>query len=170
MADAIRGNLSGPAFVLGGLENVTGRPGGPGLLGLAFGGFSSWRGTDTADRHWQFGARRETVEGDPLPDSLALEYPGFWRFRWAVGPGNRSLSIFVKQDCNLADRPSIVLKSNTDVGLLADVTTVAGSSITWIGMTAAFVATGTGMIWVELHNNLTAAVPCTCYFDRISVV
>jgi hypothetical protein len=140
-----------------------------GALGIDMGGNSSWEGTNTSERHFQIGAYRSNTQGTPLAPCLALDFWGFWRFRWAVGPGNRSLTAFAKQVSNVANRPSIVLKANPDVGLVADVTAVMGSSTDWIAATAAFVATGTGMVWVELHNNCLG-IPDTCFFDRVSVV
>jgi len=163
-------NLSGPALVP--MVDVTIRrsPIAVGGLGICIcSGPSSWDGTNTSERHFQLNARRDDTEGTPSPPCLALDSWGFWRFRWAVGPGNRSLTCFAKQVSNVANRPSIVLKTNTSVGLNADVTAVMGSSADWISATASFVATGTGMVWVELHNNCLG-IPDTCYFDRISVV
>lgn len=163
-------NLSGPAFVATAAAPIFKYQIGIGGLGICIcSGPSSWEGTNTAERHYQIGARRDNTEGTPSPPCLALDFWGFWRFRWAVGPGNRSITVFAKQVSNTTTRPSIRLKANTDVGLNADVDAVMGSSTGWISSTASFMATGTGAIWVELHNN-SLGVPDTCFFDRISVI
>ena len=123
-----------------------------------------------SSRTYQYGAEYEAVEGSPAPPSLALKENGYWRFRWLVGTGNRSITVFVKQASNLSPRPTLKLRANAAVGLVADVVTTAASSVTWTAMTAAFVCTGTGVIWVEMWNNTLQLPQDPAYFDRISVI
>ncbi len=175
MADAVSSLQSGPAFIVTAAKGTTlAGAGGMGLDGIVISGaLSSHTGTDTAQRDLQFGAAYEAVEGTPSPPSIALFYPGFWRFRWVVGVGARSLTVYTKQASNVVGgRPSVTLKANASTGLLVDTTTTAGSSTGWIAMTVSFTCTAVGVIWVELTNNCMLGQQdlCICYFDRISVV
>jgi len=165
----VQGNLTGPVLVL---ATVRVDPFFPalalGALGIILGGAPvDWEGDGV--RSLQFGARFEGTEGTPTAPSLALDWWGFWRWRWVVDTGTRSVTIYTKQASNVAGRPSVVLKANAAVGLAADVTAVAGSSTGWIAVTASFNCTAPGMVWVELHNNCLG-IADTCYFDRISVI
>lgn len=158
MTDVIRGHKSVPV-VYGALK------------GLHLGAPSSWDGTnDVYERHLQVGVTKETVEGSPATPCLKLVYPGFWRFRWAVEAGDRTVTVQVKQAANTAPYPLIRIKANPDVGLALDVTTSAGAGSDWKSVSAAFTATAAGAVWVELHY----ANPTwhedgsySCYWDHI---
>lgn len=97
---------------------------------------------------------RNDAEGNPAPPSLELRHPNFWRFRWALRIGTQTLRIQVKQVSNTNPRPSMVIKANPAVGLLADVSGSAPSGVDWVTIGPLVVtATAAGAVWVELHNN-----------------
>ena len=141
------------------------------LQGISLGAPSSGLGDNTYSRHLQTGVREEFNDGYPSPPCLALDYPGFWRFRWQVIPGSQTLSCYAKQVSNVTGlRPTMVVKANPAIGFPADVVTAAGSSTGWIKvgpMTA--VVSAPGVLWVELHNNDTNTFQSTAYFDNIGV-
>lgn len=155
MADALRGFLSGPGM--------------PGIAGLCLGGPTTVDASGTFGRHLQFGAYRSDAEGSLNPPCIALDFQGFWRFRWLVGVGLRSITVYCKQAGNNATRPTMRLKANPGAGLANDVDATAASSTDWVWIgPQTFNCTAIGSIWVELHNNNTG-LPDTCFFDRISV-
>lgn len=171
MADALNANLSGPAFIVGGDSGLSIDATAIGARGICIGGgVSSWEGTNTTERHYQIGAGYEGTEGSLSTPCLRLNYNGFWRWRWLVGAGSRSVTVYFKQVSNVAIRPSIILKANSAIGLAADVESFAASDIDWTPATASFTSTGIGMVWVELHNNSLGHPPDPCFFDRISVI
>ena len=140
------------------------------LQGICIGGMTSIHG-DTFDRHLQAGVREELVEGNPSPPCLALDYPGFWRFRWQVIPGTQTISVWTKQVSNVAGkRPSMIVKANPAIGVSADVTGTAASSTGWIKIgPQRHRYFARRVLWVELHNNDTDNFFSTAYFtDTIS--
>lgn len=155
MADAIRGNRAGVGQI--------------GVLKcIHIGGPTSWLG-NTYARGLQIGAGRTNTEGLESP-CLELQYPGFWRFRWNIGIGERSILCYAKQVSNLDPRPALIVKANSDVGLLADLTAEAPSSAGWIAFPQlTFVASGIGVVWVELHNRVVAQYS-PAYFDHIIAI
>lgn len=151
MPDAIRSTFAGPG-VAGALQ------------ALSIGGPTSWLGDCTFARDLQVGAFRNDTDGFPSPPSIELHHVGFWRFRWAVVAGARTLTVYAKQGLNESPRPSIRLKANSDVGLLVDTDFTAAASSGWVPITASFVATGSGVIWVECRNNLSSHIDAPCLF------
>lgn len=154
MADAIRGNRFALAQV--------------GVLqGIHLGGPSAWRGENSNTwRQLQVGVSKEETEGFSTAPSLKFLHVGFWRFKWVVTAGDRTLEVYAKQAANANPRPSVILKANADVGLAADAEFSASASAGWVKITATFTATADGVIWVELHANLrTGNYPA--YFDHI---
>lgn len=138
------------------------------LQGVCIGDLTSMQG-DTFDRHLQTGVREELVEGYPSPPCLALDYPGFWRFRWQVVPGTQTISVWTKQVSNVASkRSTMIVKANPATGLAADVVGTAGAGTGWvkIGPLSATVSSA-GVLYVELHNNDTDTFYSTAYFDSI---
>lgn len=170
MANGIPGNTTGPAFTVLATHTKQASFGSPGVSGLRLLGQADSISGETATKTWAYGVRYEGTEGTPTAPCVALDFYGSWRFRWLVGAGSRSITVYAKQASNVANRPSVVLKANSAVGLNADVTSVAASSTGWVAITASFVATATGMVWVELHNNAVAEHRDACFFDRISVI
>lgn len=138
------------------------------LQGISFGGPTSQAGEGTFGRNLQFGATQSLAEGSPYSQtpSLQLNQPGFWRFRWSVGVGLRSVYVNAKQ-ANSTQRPTITIKANSAVGLNSDVTVAAESGSDWVTIgPATFTATAAGMVWVELRNNCQTT-NCPAWFDHI---
>ena len=139
------------------------------LKGITLGGPTSYLGDDTFSRHMQTGVREELVDGYPSPPCLALDYPGFWRFRWQLAPGTQTISVWAKQVSNVTGkRPQMIVKANPAIGVAADVVGTAASSTGWtkigpIGVTAS----AAGVVWVELWNKDTDTFYSTSYFDTI---
>lgn len=169
MADAVKGNSSGPAVVFTAIRGNYGTPGiAGGMQGICLGDATGLFGDSTAGRHLQTGVFRNNVDGDPAAPCLELRHIGFWRFRWSVKAGVRNIQINAKQVSNYPTRPSMVLKAETSVGLLSDITAVAPSSTGWVVIgPATFTATAAGVVWVELHNNCPNEVLCPALFDHI---
>lgn len=112
-------------------------------------------------------ASRNNLEGDPAPPCLQLNAGrDYWRFRWIVETGARTISINVKQTENVSPRPTLVVKANPDIGVNADVTETAPSGTGWVTIgPAAINPTSDGAVWVEVWNNIDGILPC--YFDNI---
>lgn len=166
---AVQANLSAPVFVVGALRDITGQQGVVGaLLGISLGGVTSING-DSSSGHLKTGVRKETVDGSPAPPCIALDYPGFWRFRWAVLSGARTVGVDAKQVSNVAGkRPSLRVKANPAIGVNADVTSAAGAGAGWVTISPATVnPTSDGVLWVELWNNDTDTFYSTAYFDHV---
>lgn len=119
-----------------------------------------------ATRGFTIGAAKETSEGNPGTPCLVLKQPGFWRFRWAVTAGVRAIRVDCKQAYNTSPYPSIIIKASS-FGNAADVTATSAGGAGWVTIgPASFTATGSGVVWVELWNNLIRA-DSPCYFDHI---
>lgn len=154
MANAIRGDISGRAII-------------GAVKGICIDQCSSYNG-DAASRHLQVGARQESVDGSPLTPCLALDIPGFWRFRWSVTAGNRTLTVNTKQVSNSVMRPTVKIKKNSAIGLNADVIGTAPAGAGWVTLgPVSFSVSGTGMVYVELWNNDTMNYASTAYFDHL---
>lgn len=141
------------------------------LQGIAFSGVpTTIDGGGSFGRHMQTGVVKNTIEGNPNPPCLELTYPGFWRFRWIIKSGTRTLYVNVKQPTTLAivATPTVVIKANPSIGLLYDLSGSVGSAQTWATVGLSFSASAEGMVWVELHNNNVHEYNTPCYFDHIS--
>ena len=141
------------------------------LQGIAFSGVpTTIDGGGSFGRHMQTGVVKNTVEGNPTTPCLELSWPGFWRFRWIIKPGTRTLYVNVKQPTTLAAviTPTVVVKSNPSIGLLYDLSGSAVNVQTWATIGLSFSASAEGMVWVELHNNNVCEYNTPCYFDHIS--
>lgn len=149
--NAVRSTTSGPA-IAGALQ------------ALAVGGPTDWLGKASFGRELQTGVSRDDTDGMPAP-SLRFEWWGFWRFRLAVDAGAITMTIYAKQVLNQSPRPSIILKANTAVGLLVDTSFVAASDPGWVAITPNFVATASGVVIVELWNNLNTSFSAPCLFS-----
>lgn len=135
------------------------------LQALALGGPTDWIGHASLGREFQTGVTEDLTEGFPAPPSLRFEWWAFWRFRWLVSAGTMSMTLYCKQPLNQNPRPSVVLKANTAVGLVADTAFVAASGPDWTAIPVSFVATASGVIWVELWNNLNSQFSAPCWFS-----
>ena len=139
------------------------------LQGINLGGPTAMYQDNGFGRHLQTGVRKESVEGNPASPCLALDYPGFWRFRWGVTPGTRTIAVFAKQVSNVTGkRPSLIVKANPALGVNSDVSGAVGSGAGW-GTIGPITVTpsGTGALWVELHNNDTDTFSSPAFFDHI---
>lgn len=153
MADAILSGIGQPRVV-------------GALRGVCLGGPTTYSGGTSFGRHLQIGVARNDSEGSPSPPSLQLTYPGFWRFRWSVRAGNRSLYVRAKQLVNSPPYPSVVVKANSAVGLLSDIT-ASSTTADWFNIgPVSFTATAFGVVWVELWSNSLYSGN-TVYFDHI---
>lgn len=148
------------------------------LKGMAFGAPTSFDGQGSFGRHMQYGLNKEVTLGNPGAPSLRLDYPGFWRFRWVVKPGSRTISIFANQNSTGSlYRPTLVVKANSNVNINTDLTAVAPAGAGWVSIgPISFTATGTDVVWVEMHNNNInmvningSLVSTPAYFDHIVV-
>lgn len=147
------------------------------LKGISLGGPTSYLGDGTFGRHMQVGVTENFTDGNPSAPCLQLTYPGFWRFRWSVKPGVRSVYIQAKQShylsgsvpyVNIFYPPTMVVKANSAVGLNND---ISGSAIDTQGWNqigpVSFTATAVGIISVELWNNNSNEYNTPCLFDHI---
>lgn len=139
--------------------------------GLNLGGPTTTDGNDTFGlRNYVFGMSKDTTnEGSPSAPCIRLEYPGtFWRFRWVVKPGQRRIALRVKQvKTYTGQRPTLIVKANSNVGLTSDQVAVAPEGIDWVVLgPIIFTSTGTDMVYVEVHNNLQLS-DCPLFFDHI---
>ena len=147
------------------------------LQGIAFEAPTSLDGQGSFGRHMQVGINKDVSIGNPSAPSLRLDYPGFWRFRYVVRPGTRKVSIITQQNSTGSYRPTVVVKSNPSIGLMADVSASAADVPGWTTVgPVTFAVTGTDVVWVELHNNnygmpnLNGSLISTpAYFDHIVV-
>jgi len=141
------------------------------MQGISLGGPTSINGDAPVGRSLQVGVSKNTVEGNPSAPCLSLDIPGIWRFRWVIKPGIRSIYVNTKQVTTILTsslRPSIVVKSNPNVGLNNDISSSAIVSQDWVTIgPLSFAATGTGATWVELHNNNTNEFLTPALFDHI---
>jgi len=141
------------------------------LQGVNIGGPASMDGSTAFGRNYQVGVSKSTIIGSPSAPCLSLDIPGMWRFRWVVKPGVRAIYVNTKQVTTVFTsslRPSIVVKANPDIGLNADISASAATSQDWVTIgPLSFVATGTGVTWVELHNNNTNELNTPAFFDHI---
>jgi hypothetical protein len=139
------------------------------VQGISLGGPTSITGDDTYMRALQFGVTKSLAEGNPNAPSLQLTQAGLWKFRWVVKPGQRRISVRVKQARSYPGmRPSMTIKANANVGLSSDNVIAAPDGLDWVVMQFVFTATGTDVVFVELRNNLyVEGYPA--YFDHIVV-
>ena len=112
---------------------------------------------------------RDDVEGEPDPPSLRLDAPGVWRFRWTVAAGSHGITVQVKQVENVEPRPTITVKANPDIGVMADVVEVARDGVGWVLAGPLIIEpTSDGAVFVELRNRLQRQPGrAPCYFDNL---
>ena len=152
------------------------------INGISLGGPVSWDGSGSYGRSLQVGAQESAAQGYPSSPSLELSQQGFWRFRWTVLAGTRTVSIAVMQPINVTPYPTLVVKQNPSIGVNSDVTATSPGGASWVTLGPATVSPSSeGVLWVELHNNIspsTVAATLACatilgiapaYFGQISV-
>lgn len=125
-------------------------------------------------RLMQSGVVKNTTEGSPASPCLELSRYGLFRFRWAVSPGVRTLSVSVKQPSNRLNYPTMTLLANSSVGLGADVVGTSPGGTGWVTIgPLSFTASAFGVVTVEFRNNCDrATLPyqgtyAPCYFDHL---
>ena len=107
------------------------------------------------------------IEGTLEPPSINIPVNGMFRFRWAFGSGTRTISVSAKQPKNGTPRPTVVIKSNSSVGIPIDVSESAIPDNGWVTIGPITInPTTSGATWVELHNNYEG-INEPCYFDNI---
>jgi hypothetical protein len=140
------------------------------LRGISIGGPVGTHNDGTFGSALNYGVEKSTTEGSPSQPSLALTQPGNWRFRWVVRTGTRTISINAKQASNQTSRPSMVIKSNTSIGIDNDVSGSAPAGTDWVTIgPLTVIPTGTDVVWVELWNNSISISNDPAYFDHIVV-
>lgn len=138
------------------------------LKGIQFPAPMHISGTATFGRSLQIGVAENFVEGSPTTPSLELKIPGFWRFRWVVQPGARTVTVLTKQVANVTPYPSMIVKANSVVGLGADLTVSGTGGTGWSTCgPASFTCTAAGVVWVELHNNCVSVAQSSALFDHL---
>jgi hypothetical protein len=149
---------------------ISSPPGSPSFLrAINLGGPTSTYGDCPMGRNLIRGITQSRVEGSPAVPSLQITY-GFWRFRWVVKSGNRTISINTKQSASISPRPSMIVKANKDIGITQDLSGSAAVSSDWVTIgPVAVTATSTGATWVELWNNQVSSSTDYAYFDHIVV-
>jgi hypothetical protein len=148
---------------LGGVANV--------LRGISVGGPTDSEGDCPGGRHWQPYLTKSVVEGSPAVPSLEL-CCGFYRFRWVVRSGSRTIAVNAKQSGSMTGdfRPSLVVKANPNIGINQDLSSSAAAGVGWTTIgPISITATGTDATWVELHNANTASFLIPAYFDHVVV-
>lgn len=116
-----------------------------------------------------FGASRDGSAGAAAPPSLRMTRAGVFRFLWPVKAGARRVSVKVRQPYPATPRPRLVVKTNAEVGLLADATADAASGSDWLTVgPITFTATAAGTVWVELWCR-APGTQVECSWDDISV-
>ncbi len=106
--------------------------------------------------------------GNPLP-SIRLDAKGFWRTRWVVRAGTRTVKVDCLQAVNSSPRPTITVKANPAIGVAADVSATAGSNTGWITIGPVTITpSSNGVVWIEIRANYdTQAGGCPCWFDNM---
>lgn len=140
--------------------------------GISFFGPTSVRSDGTFGLSMMSGITRSYAEGSPSVPCLEIYEPTFWRFKWSVGGGNRTISVKCKQASNSvsASRPSLIVKANPSIGVNSDVSGSAPSSTGWVTIgPVSITPTASGSVNVELWNNSNTVTQDPAYFDHIAV-
>lgn len=176
MADVYQGNLSTVATNFFVASIPSGLPMSASALNpirISMGELSTVSyGTSTGLKPMVYGMKQNSTDGNPASPCLELELPTNFRFKWVVRPGTRTISVMAKQDltCSIENqRPSVVVKANSNVGLPYDLSGSAPASSSWVTIgPVSFTSTGTDVVYVELRNNLQYTGH-SAYFDHITV-
>jgi hypothetical protein len=168
----VRGNWAGKIL----LPMIQGRSGRASSIGyqqgVAVGSMTSINDDAPGGRHYACNVTQSLNDGFPASPCLSITAPGFWRFRWVVKPGPRAIYVWAQQNSTgSANRPSMVVNENPAVGLNYALSASAPDGQGWqqVGPIT-FTANGTGVVWVELHNNFYAPLPpaiSASMFDHI---
>lgn len=146
------------------------------LQGISVGGpTTTWGGNGYEILNLNPAITRSYVEGNPSTPCLTILYPSMWRFRWVVKPGQRRISVRVKQTKHhtgsyaYETHPTMIIKSNPNVGLNVDLSATSSATPDWTLLgPIVFTATGMDAVWVELHNNAVLD-DSPAYFDHIAI-
>ena len=115
-----------------------------------------------------FGAGEYFADGTPSPPSLFMQYPSYFRFKWIVQTGTRTIQVSCKQDINLTPRPSMIVRANVSLGVPADVSATAPSGTGWVIVgPVTITATTMGLLYVDLLSNGSAENANPCLWDNI---
>lgn len=104
--------------------------------------------------------------------ALTLQFPGRYRWRWAVRPGVRRVSVWA---CAQAPNPGAALLrvlAAPSVGLTQTLEAALGSpTTTWqlLGPLS-FVASAEGVVYVEVENRACSQTEQTCWFDALELI
>jgi hypothetical protein len=111
---------------------------------------------------------KDTIDGSPNAPCLSIDVPSYWRFRWVVKAGIRSVYILANQNSTGSlNRPSMIVKSNPNIGLANDVVGTAADGAGWIPIgPLSFTSLGSDVVWVELWNN-NYVLQTPALFDHI---
>jgi hypothetical protein len=137
---------------------------------LALGGISARLRCIMRESEYMVMGGEDFIQGNPAAPCLRLDANGIWKFRWALPVGQHTISVNVMQAVNLNPRPSLAIRANPAIGILADIESFAPPSATWtmIGPVNVTTTTATGATWVELRCNLDSNIGAfPCYFDHI---
>jgi hypothetical protein len=107
----------------------------PGMIGgLAQAALPGVIGLCISNLKFTFGAYEELSDGNPAAPCLGLRNANtFYTFLWGVLSGTRTIQINCKQASNFTvQRPQMVVRKNTAIGVNADVTGTAGNSTGWV--------------------------------------
>ena len=127
-----------------------------------------------------FGVSESLTEGDPATPSLLIQHPNnFWRFRWPVLSGTRTIQALAKQLHQVTSsltgatvtltRPKIIVRANAAINVNSDTSaTMAGTSDDWTTVGPITVTPdATGVLWVELWNVAIEWPGVPVYWDHI---
>lgn len=101
------------------------------------------------------GAGRSDSLGNPSAPSLRMDRRGRFPIRWPVRSGTRTFAIQCKMTRDpgiAASRPRIIIRANPDIGVNADVTTVASTGTGWQALVAQASPTSNGVLEVILEH------------------
>lgn len=129
---------------------------------------------------YSMGITSSYVEGSPNAPSMVLDPQVTWRFKWTVKSGRRKIAVRAKCGFNVNsadERPSLTIRKNTSIGLTQDVSGSLPVGISeWATIGPVTInPTSTGVVWVELKNNLICdrfvdnPTEVCAYFDHITV-
>jgi len=170
----VRGNSSGRFFTPAAVKDRMSSYGSIGTVkGVQMGmALTSYTGDASLGKGFQSQISKSMNEGSPSTPCLSINVPGMWRFRWVVKTGARSIYVLAKQNSTgSVNRPSLIVKSNLNVGLQNDISGSAADGNNWISIgPVSFTSTGTDVVWVELWNNNYVTYETPALFDHIVTI
>lgn len=121
-----------------------------------------------------FGLSKDAVDGNPSPPCQKVLGPHRRAFLWPVAAGARTISVDVKYspDNGAGQRPRLVIRANSEVGLAADISTEAPSDAggTWVTIGPVSVTpSGIGVLEVELQLDPALQTTQVTRWDNVVV-